>query len=254
MAIKSVFLADQLKAIIQAEGLASELSAPGFEEVRSILSTHTRFKPEAWIARMRTTAAVAREAWEDREKYEREWRTENTEVRDLIEAGNAWRGEAADAIKLALAMRVPAAKQAARLLAGVGLTVESYEHQRMEIGSFVKTLATLDLEALDITQEFLQEGRDIAAGLSKERSDADQSKGNRAAETDELGRALLEVADLAEELDAARKLAERRSGRELPGYDLTYIRAAAAAHRSPEEEPAKDGEEDGGDDAGDQGL
>lgn len=254
MAIKSVFLADQLKAIVQAEGLASELSAPGFDEVRSVLSTHTRFKPEEWITRMRAATAVAREAWEDREKFERDWLAENTSVRELVEAGNAWRAEVDDAIAFALATRVPAAKEAARLLDGVGLTVESYEHQRMEIGSFVKTLATLDLEALDLTPEFLQEGRDIAAGLSKERSDADQSKGNRAAETHELGRAILEICDLAEELAAARKLAIRRSGRDLPGYDLTYIRAAAAAHRAPAEEPAKDDKGDGGDDSGNQGL
>ena len=254
MTIKSAFLADQLKAIVQAEGLANELSAPAFADVRATLSAHTRFLPDDWIARMRSAAGDARAAWEDRAGSDRTWRAENHSVRELVEAGNLWRREVAGAVAFALATRVPAAKEAARLLDGVGLTVETYELQRAEIGSFVKTLSTLDLDALDLTPEFLQEGRDLAAALQQERSDADRAKGDRAAQTDTLGQALLRIADIAEELAAGRALAERRAGRDLPGFDLTYIRAAAAAHRpDPVADPAP-ADEAPADDATGRGL
>jgi hypothetical protein len=239
MGVVSMFLASQQKAIVQGEALVHELSAQGYASIRVLLARYSRFLPEVWAAEMKQACADAREAWTDRELADGDWENNNSDVRELVEEGNAWRAEASSALNYAKSAGIPGVEAALKELAGIGVAVDSYEQQRCELPLLVRRMERLNMADLDLPPEFVQRGLELANKMAAERADADAAKGERVVETSVLGRAILRIAALAEQLYAARALTAIRSRQELPGFDLTYIRAAAAAHSEPAEEPTE---------------
>jgi hypothetical protein len=234
MAVLSLMRGDQLKCIVQGEALVSEISAPGYAPIRRVLEANSRFRGETWTVRMSAACVEAREAWMVRELADNAWEADNFDVRALVDRAARWRNVAGAALRYAAATNTPGAASALRRWMSSDTPMDSYEEMRTHVGYGVLLLAALDAKAYDLDDAFLAEGRELAAQLGVERSDADGHKSHRLAETDRLAKALEAIVWIAEELAQARELAVARTGEDLPGFDLTYIRAAGAGRRQAE--------------------
>jgi hypothetical protein len=236
MAVLSLMRGDQLKCIVQGESLVSEISSAGYAPVRLVLEANSRFRGEAWLKRMTAACAEAREAWTTRELADNAWEADNADVRALVDRARRWRNIAGAALRYAATTDAPGAASALARWTSADTPTDSYEEMRAHVAFGVRLLDALDAKAFDLDDAFLAEGKELVAQLETERSGADGHKGHRAAETRRLATALEVIVALAEELARARELAVARTGEDLPGFDLTYIRAASAGRRQPEGE------------------
>jgi hypothetical protein len=250
MAVVSLFLANQLKAIVQGEALVNEINAAGYKPVTDLIANNTMFVPSEWTFRMINACAEARSAWTDRELADGDWVENNGDVRDVVVRANKWRTTAGAALRYAVARGVPGAAAILRRAPNIDVQVDSYESQSAELPVFFALFERVNHTSYDLSKEFLDEGRQIVATMVAERADADGAKGARASETSDLGEAMVRIANIAEELAAARALAAARTGKDIPGFDLTYIRAAAAAHSTPAQEEGEGDKDDDKDEGG----
>jgi hypothetical protein len=255
MSVLTAFRADRSKAIIQAEALVSAITAEGAAETRGILETNTSYRVAPWVTRMSAAIAAAREAMTAQGTYEVEWRDDNDDVDQLTGACVRWREQVLGTLDLALTQKVPSAKAVLRSWRTAQPETDSYMQQREAMPVLMNVLNRADHAALDLRPDQLAEGARLLTEMTAERASADGAKSGRSDHTYLLAGFLDEIANLAEERAAAQRLASLRSGRELPGLDLTYIRAASAASRTPQPDD-DDGDGDGGtgDGSGDRGL
>jgi hypothetical protein len=246
MAVTSIFGVDQDAAIVQAEALISEVNASGYEQVREIIVTHTPFRFGPWTVAMQAAVDDAFSTIASQAAADGDYNRSNATVRRLVGEGNKWRKEGHEALVLQVAMDVPGAADVAEQVAGIGATVDSYVTQRTDLQIYIVKLSRIDHKAVDLSDAWMEKGRSLVRSMSAQRSGADAAKGVREVETSDLAKALVQIAKLAEQYAAARALASTRSGQELPGFDLTYIRAAAAPKAAPKKAD--------GDEGGDKGL
>jgi hypothetical protein len=247
MDIEGTFNTDQDKAIVQGEALATELETPAFATILRVIEENSKFRAAEWVPKMRAATAAARSAKENQKETDVTWQTENGLVRGGLEGVAAFREEVNLAIRYAKAVDFPGAGEAADLLDHY-LEANTYEEQSNLLGALLSQLDELDRDGLDIPDRLMAAGRELRAKMMEDRQDADGAKAGRGVYTDELHQALERIAKLGEQRSAAQDLAAFRAGRELPGVDLTYIRAAVRTRRAP---PKKD---EPNDPSGDRGL
>jgi hypothetical protein len=247
MDIEATFNTDQDKAIVQGEALATELETPAFATILRLIEENSKFRAAEWVPKMRAATAAARAAKENQKVTDVTWRRENSQVRGGLEGLTEFRTEVELAIRYAKSVDFPGAGEAADLLDNY-LEANTYEQQSTLFGSLVSQLEELDRDGLDLPDRLMAKGKELRAKMVEDRYDADEAKTGRGVYTDELHQALERIAKLGEQRAAAQDLAAFRAGRELPGVDLTYIRAAVTIRRAP---PKDDGPVDP---SGDRGL
>jgi hypothetical protein len=263
MAVSGKFARNQLRGIVQGEALASSQNGGDSDMVRTI-ERKTKYRAVPWIIAMEAACKDARGTWEIQHLAEGDWQEENADVRVGVSATGAWRRSIDDAFTFAVTVpeTAKAAKRAKARWDRVNIATDSYEDERALVPLLVATLRRFDLTMLDLTEADLQRGLALTTEMAQDRSDADKAKGGRATATRALVVAIRRIAELAEQYVSARNLAvsrliideEAEDEDVLPSIDLTYIRAAAAAHGDPEdddEEPTEGGE--GGGAAGEAG-
>jgi hypothetical protein len=254
MAVSEKFARNQLRGIVQGEALASSQNGGDTDPVRTI-ERKTKYRAVPWIIAMEAACKAARDTWEIQHLAEGDWQEENADVRHGLTATGAWRRSIDDAF--AFAVTVPetaaAAKRAKARWDRVNIATDSYEDERALVPLLVATLRRFDLTMLDLTEADLERGLALTTGMAQDRSEADKAKGGRATATRALVVSMRRIAELAEQYYSARKLAISRLINDgeaddedvLPGIDLTYIRAAAAAHGDPEDDDAAEPTEGG---------
>lgn len=233
MQLASLFLKDQMKAIIQAKAMVSVLSDESYASTRQAIETNTRFKVPGWIARMTAQIAEARAAMTDQGLLDAEWEDSNQDVRTHTDSVREWREDVRAVLEWAVTAEIEGAAKTLSLWNRVQPAGTSYEDELQQLPTLIDQLTSFDRDAFDLPDALLEEGRRLLGLMEGERSDADGAKGGRATETDRLRVAIFAIAKLAEERAAAHYLAGRRVGRELPGLDLTYLRAAVRAYTTP---------------------
>ncbi len=267
MAVSEKFARNQLRGIVQGEALASSQNGGDTDMVRTI-ERKTKYRAVPWIAAMEAACKAARATWEIQHLADGEWQAENADVRVGLTATGAWRRSIDDAFTFALTVpeTAKAAKRAKARWDRVNIATDSYEDERALVPLLVATLRGFDLTMLDLTEADLQRGLALTTEMAQDRSDADKAKGGRATATRALVVAMRRIAELAEQYVSARNLAVSRLITDgetddedvLPGVDLTYIRAAAAAHGDPEDddeaEPTEGGAAGEAGEAGPRGL
>ncbi len=239
MSVTTWMLADQLAGLDQMKAIRAELTSTEFAAVLAILVTVGGLNLDKWLASVDPLIAELEASWSVRETSARNQTQEARHIRDLLAKCNTWLDEVFLVLRAAARDELEGAQDLFEFVSGGASDLQNYRQAAPELLVLQKRLsATPDLESLGFPADFVTRGATLRDGLEKNRAQLAGARIGISVGADGVHEAIVKLARHAERLNDARELAMVRTGRELPGFDLHLIRAAAAPRRAPAAEPA----------------
>jgi hypothetical protein len=246
MALTSDFLRNQLAGRDQASDIASELAAPTFRPILELLTTVGNFDHDDWRARFVPTLAAADEAFSGRESNAADQTAESEEVATFVAQGNAWVAVSRAIVVQAARRKHPTAGRLLHHIERVEGRIDSFREGRPALHRLLTTLQQNQVSApLPFPADFIERGNTIVAGLIANRAELVAAQSGITVNADALRTHMAALAELCEEVNDAREVVIAITGKELPGFDLRLIRAAAAPRPAREDDEGDDVAEGG---------
>lgn len=235
--MKTMFLANQLAAFDQVRDVRAEIDAELYQPVMAEIEKNGNFEKAKWCATVDPLVVELTAAFVVRTRAERMESGEADQLALDVKAALKWIREARVVTNQAVRLKKPGAADLATEL------TETPDASQRQVGMELRViLAALDdvadLVALGFTIDFRARGAVLLAALDTNRTEEVHARAGITVGTDDIHRLLAALLEQMEILNDAREVAQVRLERELPGFDLRLIRAAAAGFGSAPAEAA----------------
>ncbi len=209
------------------------LAAEEFAPTAELMRVHAGLDKEGWLAKFDEQFARLRGAYTYRGRSGGRQSTESGEAAEGLSEIEKWLDDNVRTLTLAAMRGVAGARtllNAIRLPAG---TEDTYRDLWGPLDQIISELADAgDLTRFRFEADHLEVGRNLRANVEGDRAAVHGAQiGIRQGAID--GHYLLdELTDMVEELALCHAVTQGRVRRELPGFDLRYVRAARAARNA----------------------
>jgi hypothetical protein len=248
MALTSDFLKNQLAGRDQAADIDSELIAPTFRPILTLLVTVGNFDHDDWRARFVPALAAVDDAFSGRESNAADQTAEAEEIAALVAEGDAWVKVARAHVVQAARLKHPTAPRLLHHIERVEGRIDTFRDGRPALHRLLTTLQQNQVSApLRFAADYFERGQRIVERLIANRAELIAAQAGITVQADILRAHMAILADLCEEVNDAREVVMAVTGKELPGFDLRLIRAAAASRPAREEDEGDDNAAGGGD-------
>lgn len=221
----------QAAIIDEAEQVAHKHLADSMEEVREAYAS-VGFDVLEAATRLRDLAREARLARAVSEAAQDTYEVEASQSRAVVAEADKWMDQLRRAVRFARLKGHPLGEGIEHPFAK--LEADSWSKS---MHSMVKALVHLQgsaasLQRYGLPADFVTRGKALAAALQDESKDAAQAGTSRQTRAIHLNALLDEIVAEFELFDAARDFAMAMTGKELPGFELSLVRGAAARRSS----------------------
>lgn len=229
--IQNLFDVEQLAIIDQAEKFATQHLSPAFEGVRAAYKK-VKVDMEADARKLGDLAAKARVIRAERDMFQSLYEAESEFVRNGVAAIDTWMNVLSAAIQVALLDQNPIALHVQKIFGNASTKQETYRDAvQTLLGILGRANSGVDA-ALNLPDGFVAEGQRLWNELRENRDDAAEAEAARMMNTGLLHLHLAEIERMVRRLHAAHRAASLVAGEELPGFDLTILRAAGGGNAS----------------------
>lgn len=229
MSMVTMLTGPQLAALDQCRSIRNELVAQTFASILILLITRGNFDLQPWLDEVDALIKSMYDAMISRDSSATSVQTEAKQIGVNVEAIRLWLAESERVSGQAMRKKIAGADVLYDQLAH--LTEDSARQLDFLLRKGLSALVKVpDVKVFGFEEGFVARGEKMLEQLNNNRAEQDGAHVGISVSADVVHATLLRLAELMEQLNDAREVAQLRVGRELPGFDLRLIRAAVAGN------------------------